>query len=301
MGICDHYMSRGYIKPMFRARLNTAMWSANGQHFIVGTEAGTFLIWEAATFKFDRKIDAHFFFSGPNNDQKQEVAIKAMNWGHYGQLFMSADMNGRIHFYHASLQKAGEGVSAHDGGCRGVSFSPSDGKFVSCGDDGKVKVWDVNRSMEGEGTAETVYDEHQTEVTGCEWHPHRSLLLSASKDLKAKLYDPRSNESVATVFAHKKHINCCGWSAGGNYFATGSKDLSAKVFDIRCLGRNEAVQTMTGHGGSVTCLGWHPTHDRLLTTGSFNGSMAYWAVGEQLGYVSITVHVTAMQPTRIPT
>ena len=282
MGICTHYMTRGYIKPMFRARLNTAVWSGNGKFFICGTEAGTFLIWEGSTFKFDRKIDAHFYFTGENNMEKKEVPIRDMAWGHFGQLMMSADNNGRVHYYNASLQKAGAGVTAHDGSCRGVSFSPSDAKFVSCGDDNTVKVWDVGASNEGK-PAEVVYDEHKLEVTGCAWHPNRALLLSCSKDLKAKLWDPRSPESVATVFAHKKHINCCGWSTGGNYFATGSKDLSAKVFDVRALGRDEAVQTLTGHGGSVTCLGWHPMHDRLLTTGSFNGSMAYWTLGEGQG------------------
>jgi polyadenylation factor subunit 2 len=279
MGICSRYLMRCFVKPQNRSKLNTASWSGNGRHFICGTEAGTFIVWSADTFKLDRAIEAHFV---EKNGERVHSPVRAMDWGHYGQLMASADDNGRVQYYNANLSKAGEGVEAHEGSCRGISFSPSDTKYMSCGDDATVKIWDVENSSRGIPSQN--YTEHQMEVTGCEWHPYRSLGLSVGKDMKAKIWDPRCDKSVATIYAHKKHINCCGWSCGGDYFATGSKDLSAKVFDLRTLGKdNAAVQTYVGHEGAVTTLAWHPYHDRLLLSGAFNGSMAYWVVGESIG------------------
>jgi polyadenylation factor subunit 2 len=50
-----------------------------------------------------------------------------------------------------------QSIDSHNGNAiHGLSFSPSDTKFVSCGDDATVKVWDwataqEERNMEGHG------------------------------------------------------------------------------------------------------------------------------------------------------
>ncbi len=40
-----------------------------------------------------------------------------------------------------------------------------------------------------------------------EWHPHKALLASASKDGSTKLWDPRAPREAATLHHHKGPVN----------------------------------------------------------------------------------------------
>jgi polyadenylation factor subunit 2 len=103
--------------------------------------------------------------------------------------------------------------------------------------------------LEGKDPEKT-YLEHLAEVKCVEWHSYRSLFVTGSKDATIKLWDPRQQSSLATLYAHKKTVTCCSWSANGNWLATGAKDGAVKVFDIRKL--TEFV-TLRGHECDVRC------------------------------------------------
>jgi len=49
-----------------------------------------------------------------------------------------------------------------------------------------------------------------------------------------------------------------------------------KVWDLRML---KEIGTYRGHGKDVTEVIWHPTHEAMFTSGSFDGSINYWLVG----------------------
>lgn len=40
----------------------------------------------------------------------------------------------------------------------------------------------------------------------CEWHPYKSLIASCGKDATVRLWDPRTHQSVNTLYAHKSQI-----------------------------------------------------------------------------------------------
>lgn len=76
------------------------------------------------------------------------------------------------------------------------SFSPSDTKFVTCSDDGTVRVWDFLRCTE-----EKVLRGHGADVKCVHWHPQKGLVVSGSKDNQQpiKLWDPKSGQALATL------------------------------------------------------------------------------------------------------
>ena len=48
---------------------------------------------------------------------------------------------------------------------------------------------------------------------------------------------------------------------------------SLQVFDARMM-RKLAV--LRGHQADVTCAAWHPWHEDLLASGSYDGSILHW-------------------------
>lgn len=86
------------------------------------------------------------------------------------------------------------------------SFSPSDNKFVSCSDDGTLRVFDFLRCQE-----ERVLRGHGADVKCVHWHPHKALIVSGSKDNQQpiKLWDPKSGQALATLYASIHRYSVC--------------------------------------------------------------------------------------------
>lgn len=82
----------------------------------------------------------------------------------------------------------------HDVQCS--SFSPTDNKFVTCSDDGTLRVFDFYRCQE-----EKVLRGHGADVKCVHWHPQKGLIVSGSKDNQQpiKLWDPKSGQALATL------------------------------------------------------------------------------------------------------
>jgi WD40 repeat protein len=44
------------------------------------------------------------------------------------------------------------------------------------------------------------------DVKCAEWHPHKSLIASCSKDATVRLWDPRTYECINTLYGHKSQV-----------------------------------------------------------------------------------------------
>lgn len=62
----------------------------------------------------------------------------------------------------------------------------------------------------------------------------------------------------------------------GNWLLSASRDHTIRLFDIRSMKEPLSLQ---GHRKDVFSLAWHPTHERLFASGSFDGELAFWLVG----------------------
>ena len=80
------------------------------------------------------------------------------------------------------------------------SFSPTDKKFASAGNDGVVKVWDYwGRKAELELKGK---EWHCSEI---DWHPWKALVGSACRDNFVRLWSPSSGKIVQRLY-----VCCCG-------------------------------------------------------------------------------------------
>lgn len=66
----------------------------------------------------------------------------------------------------------------------------------------KIRIWDWEYYKE-----ERALTGHGWDVKSVEWHPHKSLVVSGSKDNLIKLWDPRTGNSLSTLYPHKNTVN----------------------------------------------------------------------------------------------
>ena len=117
-------------------------------------------------------------------------------------------------------------VTAHDGSCSSVAWSP-DGKWLaSGGKDRLIKLWGA-----ADGSPGAVLAGHEEMVNSVAFHPQgRALLLSGSDDRTARLWDLGAGASVQAL-QHQGGVNSVGWSPDGRKLATGAGNL-AQVFEL---------------------------------------------------------------------
>jgi len=201
-------------------------------------------------------------------------------------------------------------LDSHNGqAIHALSFSPSDTKFVSCGDDATVRVWDWAAHTE-----ERVLEGHGWDVKCVHWHPRSSVICSGSKDNLVKLWDPRTGKALSTLYGHKNTVTKVAWNENGNWLLTASRDqvrhfvdvsvmlggrrscivafsyalrLSVwycytilrqliKVYDIRAM---RELYSLKGHHKEVTSLAWHPHFETVFASGGMDGTLLFWNIG----------------------
>ncbi|KAH8850641.1 pre-mRNA 3' end processing protein WDR33 [Schistosoma japonicum] len=236
-------------------------WTPEGRRLITGAFSGEFTLWNGLTFNFETILQAH------------ESQIRCMKWSHNEEWLLTADHSGYVKYWQANMNNV-EMYQAHKEPIRGVSFCPFDNKFVTCSDDSTVRIWDFHRCAE-----ERVLRGHGSDVRSVAWHPVLSLIISGSKDAQQpiKLWDPKTGESVSTLYVHKNTCTDVSWNDNGNWFLTASRDHLIKLFDLRNL--KSELQTFRGHKRDVMRVAWHPFHECLFVSGSADGAIFYWLAG----------------------
>ena len=166
-------------------------------------------------------------------------------------------------------------LKAHKSVVREVSFSPASGgsKLASCSDDHTVSVWDVEYSKEDVGIAG-----HGWDVKTCHWHPYLALLVTGSKDNSVRMWDPRTGREEFTLHGHKNTVNTVRWNTNGHWLCSGGRDRVIKVWEWRM---SRELSTHRVSDKEVTCAAWHPCEESVLCSGSYDGDVKFWRVGEE--------------------
>jgi len=236
-------------------------WTPEGRRLITGASSGEFTLWNGLTFNFETILQAH------------DSPVRAMQWSHNDVWMVTGDHGGYIKYWQSNMNNV-KMFQAHKEPVRRVSFSPTDAKFASCSDDGTVRIWDFQRCHE-----EKVLRGHGADVKCVDWHPHKGIVVSGSKDSQQpiKLWEPKSGQVLHTIHAHKSTVMDCAWNNNGNWLVTASRDHLLKLFDIRNL--KEEMQTFRGHKKEVSAVKWHPVHEGMFSSGGSDGSVMFWSVG----------------------
>lgn len=216
-------------------------------------------MWDGKTFNFVARVS-----TGRNE------AVRAMAWSRSGDYLLTGDGGGVVGYYEPTVKPLAA-LESHKKAIRGLSFAPTDSKFVTCSDDSTLAIWDFATRKN-----EAVLEGHNWDVRCVDWHPYNSVIVSGAKDKLIKLWDSKSKTNIHTWQGHKGDVSKVTWNANGNWFLSASRDYSMRIFDIRMM---KELQVIRGNG-EMCSVSWHPFHEKLFSSGDANGDITFWIAGQ---------------------
>lgn len=239
--------------------IQTVKWTPEGRRLVVAAYSGEFTIWNGMTFNFETIMQAH------------DSPILTLQYSHNDEWLISGDQQGVIKYWQPNFNNVNK-INGHTSGIRDIAFSPNDSKFLSCGDDSSLKIWNFQTGKE-----ERSLTGHHWDVKTADWHPNLGLIVSGSKDNLVKLWDPRQSEAITTLLGFKHTVTRCRFQLAGTnrLLASASRDRSCRIFDLRTM---KDILVLRDHETDLSCVAWHPIHASMLTTAAYNGSMNHYVL-----------------------
>ncbi|GAB5592441.1 hypothetical protein Unana1_07341 [Umbelopsis nana] len=114
-----------------------------------------------------------------------------------------------------------------------------DGKLLAVADeDGKISLLETDKDAYVEHeTQRTSFYAHKNAVIDVKWSRDDDILLTASGDRTARLFDTETQECIATMAGHEMTLKCANFHpTNKNLIVTGSKDGMIKIWDTRVCG-----------------------------------------------------------------
>lgn len=243
--------------------INTVKWTPEGRRLLVASHSGEFTLWNGMTFNFETIMQAH------------ESPILTMQYSNNDEWLLSGDQNGTVKYWQPNFNNVNN-ITAHSNGVRDIAFSPNDSKFLTCGDDSMLKIWNFSNGQE-----ERTLTGHNWEVKSADWHPDLGLIVSGSKDNLVKLWDPRASQCIATLHGFKHTVNTTRFQPCGTkrLLASVSRDRSCRVFDLTTM---KDMLVIRDSETDLSCCAWHPHHASMLTTAAFNGSINHYLLNSYI-------------------
>ncbi|KAM0737587.1 hypothetical protein ACQRIT_007591 [Beauveria bassiana] len=188
-------------------------------------------------------------------------------------------------------------LNGHEHAVTSVRFLPcresSKNLLVSASADQTIRVWNVNTGY----CVKTLLGHGDWVRFACPSEDGR-FLLSSSSDRTARLWDIDARESAAvlTLIGHENAVNTCAFappsshqhlsslagaatavplSSSAEFLATGSRDKTIKLWD----GKGRCVATLTGHGGWVNALVFHPG-GKYIFSAADDKTLRFWDIAQ---------------------
>ena len=169
-------------------------------------------------------------------------------------------------------------VAAHQGVVWTMKFSPSGRYLASAGQDGIVRVWEVNRHRSGTSGRDGGKDQQHEEERGS------NTMTSDSSATEATVASTGADTNLAVIFGkphrtysgHKQDVLDLAWS-NSHFLLSASMDKTVRLWHVSmddCL-------RIFKHTDFVTAIDFHPLDDKLFISGSIDGKMRLWNIPEQ--------------------
>ena len=234
------------------------LWSISftpdGQRLASSAEDQTIRLWLVKTGQCLRVLQGY-------NNRIRAMAISSTG-------LLACATNDQITLRNLVVEHSVTQLKRHTGEVYSVAFTPDGNWLASGGNDGIVKIWEVN-------TAHCLqsFRAHRGRIFKVLFHPTQPLLMSAGSDGTTRIWDIATFRCLHTLIGHAGWIFSAAFSHDGRYLATGS-DGEIKLWDAKTW---QCQLTLPGHQGWVWALAFSPK-DRRLASGGFDQVIRIWDV-----------------------
>ena len=221
------------------------------------------------------------------NPQKMDAPFYAAKFSHNGNMMAFGSYDGSVYL----VQSNGKPISRLIGfkaiDIRGISFSPDDKQIASAGQGKSVRIWDI-----ATGKLVSKFYAHQDDIFRVHFHPQGKMLLTASKDGTAKLWDrdraielvtinPKSIENATPTSKSvaknrgSSAIQDASFSPDGKLIAT-AKGSTIDLWDLQ----GNLLTSAIAHNKKVNSFSFAPNGKQLVTSGD-DETVKLWQIIEK--------------------
>ena len=118
---------------------------------------------------------------------------------------------------------------------------------------------------------------HEAQITSSSFSPDGSLIVTASQDSTARLWDSRTGRQRALLTGHDWHVLEARFSPDGRYVVTASADKTARIWNAS---NGALVATLADHQGAVSSARFSADGRRIVTT-SWDGFVRIYSAATQ--------------------
>jgi len=136
-----------------------------------------------------------------------------------------------------------------------------------------------------------VLPEHDEVVESASYSPDGARIVTASRDLTARIWDARSGAPLVVLKGHAGWVITAAYSPDGTRIVTASADKTARIWDASS-GAQLAV--LNGHGDVVQSAVFSPDGTRIVTA-SADKTARIWDAGSAVQLAVISGHTGVVQ------
>lgn len=213
-------------------------------------------------FRLEREIAVH----------NAPVHSVAMGRDH---VVASASWDATVKLYSLSKQEVVQTLGCKDaagnstmGGLYAVAFAKTVPDVLGCTSaDKSVYLWK-------DGSMAHKLVGHQDEVNGIDFHNIQQVMVTASDDMKAIIWDFGEGITLRTLAKHTKQVYGAAFLGSENQYcvATCCFDQKTRIFDMR---DKQLVSELQHHTDDVIGIDYSSRHN-ILATGSDDGTVCIW-------------------------
>jgi len=246
----------------------SAAFSPDGRLLVTGSHDDTARVWDADTGKVVAVL-------------QHKGSVWSAVFSPDGQWIVTASWDDTARLWEATTGKEWAVLRGHTAAVRSAVFSPAGKWVVTASQDGTARLWDVSTvtalsGVKGLNTDAVTGKEltilrHEGSVWSATFSPDGRLVVTASQDGTARLWQTSTGERVA-VMGHKGEVLSAAFSPDGAYLVTASADGTARLWDAST---GEGLFTLRGHTAEVFSAAWSPDGVRVVTAGG-DGKARIW-------------------------
>ncbi|HKB39776.1 MAG TPA: WD40 repeat domain-containing protein [Gemmataceae bacterium] len=189
--------------------------------------------------------------------------VIALAWSPTGTRLAAAQVSGPVRVYDARTGAVMLRLPGHDLGTTDLGFSHDGAHVATCGQDGKVKFWDLKTGQEKNAvTGGDTWVEHLA------WSPTEILLASAAGK-RLRLWDAEGRP-IRDYSDHTSTISDVQWRSKTRMISTTSYG-SLTLWDVD---RNDPAQRFEWKG-SILVHAWSP-NGQFVATGDQDATVHFW-------------------------
>ncbi|XP_077582059.1 methylosome protein WDR77 [Stigmatopora nigra] len=224
---------------------------------VVASDSGALELWELAE---DERLLVNRF-----TKHEHDHIVTSVSPVFTGNSAVTGSMDCRIKVWDLSQETAVASYHAHTQPVTCVACSPTDDSlFISCGQDGRVLMWDKRKPDKPATKIEL--EDPQCLPTAVAWHPQDKSTIALGDEVgKVSLKDFLGKEPARVVSVHSRRVNGLAFSTHRNsLLASISNDCSLAVLNPEM----QEIFRDRRHQDFVKGVSWlHEGSDKLTTVG----------------------------------